>query len=186
MEKSFLQLKSHKARDAYIEAELVNGLAHQIRIIRQQRGWTQEHLAEKLGTTQGTVSRLEDPSYGRYTIRTLLALGKVFDVAFFVRYMPFSKFMQATWDTRPENFEAASYAEEVSSIQFFTETKTVAYVISRNVSSPTTGVDYTALKAVGVGESLPRYLQTKLINQTIHGLSQIIDNPRTKLMNKTT
>lgn len=129
MEKSFLALKSRKAREAYVEAELVNGLAHQIRIIRQQRGWTQKQLASLLGTTQTTISRLEDPSYGRYTIRTLLALGRVFDVAFFVRYMPFSKFMYATWDTRPENFEAVAYENEVSSIQFFTETKNGAYEI---------------------------------------------------------
>jgi len=127
MEKSFLALKSHKAREAYVEAELVNGLAHQIRIIRQQRGLTQKQLAEKLGTTQTTVSRLEDPSYGRYSMRSLLALSKVFDVALFVRYMPFSKFMPATWDTRPEHFEAIGYEDEAFKIQFFAETKRKAY-----------------------------------------------------------
>lgn len=127
MEKSFLALKNHKAREAYVEAELVNGLAHQIRIIRQQRGLTQKELAKKLGTTQTTVSRLEDPSYGRYSMRSLLALSKVFDVALFVRYMPFSKFMPATWDTRPEHFVAIGYEEEASKVQFFTETKSKAY-----------------------------------------------------------
>ncbi|MCF8149164.1 MAG: helix-turn-helix domain-containing protein [Burkholderiaceae bacterium] len=121
MEKSFLALKSPRAREAYVDAELVNGLAHQIRIIRQERGWTQRQLGEKLGTTQTTVSRLEDPSYGRYSIRSLLALGKVFDVALHVRYLPFSKFMSNTWNTNPENFKVPTYEEELASIQFYSE-----------------------------------------------------------------
>lgn len=127
MEKSFLALKNRKARDAYVEAELVNGLAHQIRIIRQQRGWSQKELAKRVGTTQTTISRLEDPSYGKYSIRTLLALGKVFDVALFVRYMQFSQFMPATWDTRPDHFRANAFEEEVASIQFYTHSKSHAY-----------------------------------------------------------
>jgi transcriptional regulator with XRE-family HTH domain len=123
MEKSFLSLKRPGAKEAYVEAELVNGLAHQIRILREQRGWTQKELAKRVNTSQNTISRLEDPSYGRYTIRTLLSLSKAFDVALFVRYLPFSKFMEATWDTRHERFEAASYEEELPSVQFFTENK---------------------------------------------------------------
>ena len=148
MEKSFLALKNHKAREAYVEAELVNGLAHQIRIIRQQRGWTQKQLASKLGTTPSTISRLEDPSYGRYTIQTLLALGRVFDVAFFVRYMPFSKFMPATWDTRPENFKAATYEDEASSVQFFTETKSRSFF--KPVIVDTVTVNYTKQSPLGI------------------------------------
>lgn len=128
MEKSFLALRNVRAREACVHSELTNGLAHQIRIIRQQRGWTQKQLAEKLGTTQTTVSRLEDPSYGRYSVRSLLALGNIFDVALFVRYLPFSEFLPATWDTAPENFEAVAYEEEVNFVQFFDETLAGNYV----------------------------------------------------------
>lgn len=128
MEKSFLALRNARAREANVHSELTNGLAHQIRIIRQQRGWTQKQLAEKLGTTQTTVSRLEDPSYGRYSVRSLLALGNIFDVALFVRYLPFSKFLPATWDTTPENFEAVAYEDEVDFVQFFDESLTGNYV----------------------------------------------------------
>jgi transcriptional regulator with XRE-family HTH domain len=155
MEKSFLALKDPKAREAYVHAELVNGLAHQIRILRQQRGWTQKQLAGELGTTQTTVSRLEDPSYGRYSIRTLLALCRVFDIALFVRFMPFSKFIPATWDTRPENFQAKTYEEEVSSVQFFTESKSDTY-LTKTVSDSAIGItDYAAKK---VPDPLPTHL----------------------------
>lgn len=165
MEKSFLALKSRKAREAYVEAELINGLAHQIRILRQQRGWTQSQLAAMLGTTQTTVSRLEDPSYGRYTMRTLLALCKAFDVAFFVRFMAFSKFISATWDTRPEYFQAATYEDEASSVHFFTENRSGTYV-SKVIASPAVGVaDYAAKRVIG---EQPSYVSAQKIAEYLN------------------
>jgi transcriptional regulator with XRE-family HTH domain len=142
LEKSFLSLKHPGAKEAYVEAELVNGLAHQIRILREQRGWTQKQLAKYLDTTQNTISRLEDPSYGRYTFRTLLGLSKAFGVALFVRYLPFSKFIQETWNTSPELFEAASYDEEVASIQFFTEGETRGNMADLYERIPEHGSEY--------------------------------------------
>lgn len=139
LEKSFLSLSRPGAKEAYVEAELVNGLAHQIRVLREQRGWTQKELAKRLDTTQNTISRIEDPSYGRYTFRTLLGLGNVFGVALFVRYLPFSKFIQETWDTRPEHFEALSYDDEAPSVQFFTEDETRAEIYEQLTFKDTLG-----------------------------------------------
>lgn len=127
MENTFHDIQDAQIREAYVRAELTNGLAHQIRIIRQQRGWSQKQFADKLGTTQTTVSRLEDPSYGRYNISSLLSVSKVFDVALFVRYLPFSKFVPSVWDTSPDNFEAAAYVDEVDSFVFFDEKKDGVY-----------------------------------------------------------
>jgi transcriptional regulator with XRE-family HTH domain len=168
MEKTFLALKNRKSREAYVEAELVNGLAHQIRILRQQRGWTQTQLAAKMGTTQTTVSRLEDPSYGRYTMRTLLALCRVFDVAFFVRFMPFSKFVSATWDTRPEHFEAATYEDEATSVQFFTENRSGPYVSRVNTSSTQGVADYAAKRVIG---EQPSYMPSRKIQEYLNYFS---------------
>lgn len=128
MEKSFRSLKAADVREAFVEAHLVNGLAHQIRILREQRGWTQAELAKITKTTQTTISRFEDPSYGKYSIQTLLRLGKAFDVAFFVRYLSFSDFLQKTWDTSPSNFEASGYEEESSWIQSYTDEAQSLYV----------------------------------------------------------
>ncbi|OMG54703.1 hypothetical protein BJN45_05695 [Azonexus hydrophilus] len=148
MESTFHDIHDASVREAYVEAELVNGLAHQIRIIRQQRGWSQKDFAKKLGTTQTTVSRLEDPSYGRYSIRSLLSVSKVFDVALFVRYLPFSKFVPSVWDTSPENFEAAPYAEEISSIEFFDEREDSFYckaLIGNRGANCYTEVDFSSI-----------------------------------------
>lgn len=118
MEQTFHRLRSKRARAAYVEAELVNGISAQIRVLRQQRGWNQKELAEKIGTTQGVVSRLEDASYGRYSIKTLLDLSSIFDISLFVRFMPFSQSIPATWDTRPEKLEVESFEDEIDRIRF--------------------------------------------------------------------
>jgi transcriptional regulator with XRE-family HTH domain len=118
MEKSFRRLANKKRRRAYVHAELVNGVAHQIRVLRQQRKWTQQQLAKRLGTSQTVVSRLEDPSYGKFSVQTLLNVGSAFDVAVLVRYMPFSEFMLHTWDTSPSRFEAVAYDEDAANVGF--------------------------------------------------------------------
>lgn len=112
MAKTFFRLKSLERRRSFVDAELANGIAHQVRILRQQRGWTQAELAKRLKTTQGTVSRIEDPSYGRVSVKTLLDLSSAFDIGLFVRFMPFTKLLEATKDLSPSSFEAESYEEE--------------------------------------------------------------------------
>lgn len=118
MEKTFRRLKSKDVRAAYVEAELCNGIAAQIKRLRLDRGWSQSDLAKKIKTTQNTISRLEDPSYGRFTIKTLLALSKAFDVALLARFMPFSGFMPVVWDTSPDALTADGYDDESETVHF--------------------------------------------------------------------
>lgn len=119
--KTFRRIKNPHARKAHVEAEVLNGISHQIRILRQQRKWTQAELARRLNTSQTVVSRLEDPSYGRWNVRTLLELSNAFDVGLFVRFMPFAKFLTATADISRENLEAESYDEEEPKIGEYTD-----------------------------------------------------------------
>lgn len=130
MEPTFGRLESKRARDAFVAAELINGIASQIRVLRQQRGWSQKDLADKLGTSQGVVSRLEDPSYGRFSIKTLLDLGCIFDVSIVARFLPFSQAVPVTWDTRKEALEAEPFDEDVKRICFMSSIDT-RYIGSR-------------------------------------------------------
>lgn len=54
-------------------------LAHRIAELRESRGLTQADLARKVGTTQAGISRLENPNYRNYSLKTLekvaVALG---------------------------------------------------------------------------------------------------------------
>jgi transcriptional regulator with XRE-family HTH domain len=122
MEKSFRRLsKSKRAREAFVKAELVNGLASQIRVLRKKRGWSQAELAKRLLTTQAVISRLEDPSYGKFSVKTLLDLGNIFDVGLLVRFVPYRTLIGMTSDTSESALNVINYDEE--SAQMLPENK---------------------------------------------------------------
>ena len=83
-------LRDKDYRDLYVAEHIRQGIAFQIRMMREDRGWTQSDLGERMGMAQETISQLEDPDYGRLTLRTLKRLGSAFDVAPIVRFAPFS------------------------------------------------------------------------------------------------
>ena len=134
MEPTFCRLESKRARDAFVAAELINGIASQIRVLRQQRGWSQKDLAEKLGTSQGVVSRLEDPSYGRFSIKTLLDLGSIFDVSIIAKFLPFSQAISVTWDTSKEALEAEPFEDDAKRVCFISDVDS-RYIASRSFSA---------------------------------------------------
>jgi len=113
MEKTFLRFRSRpSARHAFAEAEAATSLAHQIRVLRSQRGWSQKDLARLLGTTQAAVSRLEDPSYGRISFKTIVQLARVFDVAPTVRFVSTVQLLRERWSVRQQDLEVPSFEDE--------------------------------------------------------------------------
>lgn len=73
------------ARQASIEEERVHAkVARQIYELRKQAGLSQRELAERIGTTQSAISRLEDADYDGHSISVLRrvagALGAKIDV----------------------------------------------------------------------------------------------------------
>ena len=70
------ELKDREFREAFEKEEVYAELAIQIARLRQSRGYTQKDLARFLGTTQQTVSRLEDP--GNNGLSVSILKGKKF------------------------------------------------------------------------------------------------------------
>lgn len=108
------KLRKKSFRDAYVKAQLTHGIAHQIRDMRGERGWSQAELASKLGLkTQSAVARMESASYGKLSINTLLKLSSVFDVALSVRFQSFSRFLIEREDLRKESLRADSFDNDI-------------------------------------------------------------------------
>ena len=72
-----------------IEEERVNAeVACEIHHLRTERGLTQRELAERIGTTQSVVARLEDADYEGHSLRMLRRIAEALDAHVTVRLVP--------------------------------------------------------------------------------------------------
>ena len=111
------RLKKKEFRDAYIFSHLTNGLAYQIRELRIKQGWTQKELSKRMGLKgQSAIARMEDPSYGKLSITTLIKLSSIFDVALTVRFQSYSKFLLEREDLSPAALSAENFESEIPKI----------------------------------------------------------------------
>lgn len=107
------RLKDKTYRDAYVDENISTGIATQIKTMRESCGWTQQELGARLGMAQETISQLEDPNYGRLTMRTLKRLASAFDVALFVRFVPFSSLVDMLVNLSQEDLAVPSFEKDV-------------------------------------------------------------------------
>jgi transcriptional regulator with XRE-family HTH domain len=110
--KLFERLQRKSFRRAYLAEHIRRGIAYQIRALRDQREWKQGRFAKLLGKPQSVVSRLEDPSYGKLTVQTLLEVANVFDVALQIRFVSYSSFLQNTRDVSTASMEVPSFDDD--------------------------------------------------------------------------
>lgn len=117
------KLQKPAYRRAYVSEHVRRGLAHQIRALREDpsREWNQGELSKRLGKPQSVVSRMEDPSYGKLTIQTLLEVAEAFDIALCVRFVSFPTFIGLTRDLtdasmRVESFEQSTFRAETPTV----------------------------------------------------------------------
>lgn len=120
------KLKNKKYRNAYAAAHTKTIVPFQIRILREQRGWSQAKLAKLAKTTQAAISRLEDPDYGNISISTLLKLSSCFDNALLVKFVPFSKLLSEYADKSADALMTKTFEEEIDIIQSWAESTPIS------------------------------------------------------------
>ena len=75
---------------AYTEDFLNASIATQIKVLREQKEWTQDELATHAGMQQARISLLENVNYSSWSINTLRKLAKAFDLTLRVTFENFS------------------------------------------------------------------------------------------------
>ena len=80
--------KSKDFRKAYEEEVLMLNVAYKIAQLRKQRHMTQRDLARMTGTTQQTISRLEDSSNAQITLHTLTRVARALKARLSVEIIP--------------------------------------------------------------------------------------------------
>mgnify|MGYP001587214973 CR=1 FL=1 len=108
----FDSLHDKEYRDLYGSEIVGSILAAQIRAIREGQEMTQAELGMRAQMAQESISKLESPDYGRYSLSTLKRLAAALDVALLVRFGTFSEMAEWVVNLKPEKLAPASYEEE--------------------------------------------------------------------------
>lgn len=105
-------IQDKEYRDALVEETISQSIAFQIRANRARRDWTQAELGRRAAKPQSEVSRLEDPDYEGYTLKTLMRLASAFDVGLAVRFVPFSAIVDDMANEKTRTFEVPAFSED--------------------------------------------------------------------------
>src|ERR1700685_4580271 len=93
--------------EGYAESFLNTWIAAQIKVLRLQRGMTQEALAAILQTSQAVISRSENVNYSAWNIGTLKKLARAFEVRLKVSFEEYG-----TLPDEVENFSEAALRKD--------------------------------------------------------------------------
>jgi transcriptional regulator with XRE-family HTH domain len=98
-------------RDALASAYNRRGMALQLRETRERRDWTQVNLGELAGMAQESISLLENPNYGKFTIRTLERLASALDVVLFYHFGTFGELADRMIHLGEPNLKVAGFED---------------------------------------------------------------------------
>ena len=74
-----IDLTNKPERHAYMVAKLRMDIAYQVRLLRLQRGWTQDQLAEQCHTEQPASAQVENWNVAFPSLNTLRRIASAFD-----------------------------------------------------------------------------------------------------------
>lgn len=93
---------------SYMDSFFNMYLAAQIKRLREQRGWSQEDLANNAGMKQERISVLEDVDYDAWTAKTLRKLARAFDVSLKISFESFDNAILDVMNLKSEKLELDS------------------------------------------------------------------------------
>ena len=112
VEKLKIGFQDSDYRHAYCDEFLNSFIATQIKILREQRGWTQETLAKFARLHQSQISEMEDASYSSWTLNTLRKLAEAFDLTLSVSFETFGKRIKDIISLERERLERSSFEDD--------------------------------------------------------------------------
>lgn len=101
-------------REAFTDEFLNIWIATQIKVLREDRDWTQQDLAEKAGMRQSRISALESAGYASWSISTLKRLATAFDVTLNVEFKSYGDRLEDFERFEAGELTAAPFAEDTA------------------------------------------------------------------------
>lgn len=106
------ELGDEEARRQYADELLDAALALQIKTLREQRGLTQNELAERASMGQSQISEMEQIDHSPGTVKTLRRIAAAFDLALVIRFESFGRFLEEVSQLDRQSLERESYADD--------------------------------------------------------------------------
>jgi transcriptional regulator with XRE-family HTH domain len=100
----------------YMDDFINSSLAAQLKVLREDRGWTQEELAERAGMKQERISVLEDVNFNAWTAKTLRKLARAFDVSLQISFQPFTKAILIVANLSRDSLKVPSREEDLKTL----------------------------------------------------------------------
>ena len=111
-EKLGKSLANEDARSVYADTVTNAFVAAQIKALRENRGFSQEQLAELIGTKQSGVSRLERADYSSWKVETLRKLARAFHVRLRIRFEGFGTLLDEIGGFDNENLLPPKFEDD--------------------------------------------------------------------------
>jgi transcriptional regulator with XRE-family HTH domain len=101
-----------KFRNAFTLEYVKNSISSQLRVLREQRKWTQADLGRATGKPRNVITRLENPNNNIPSLATMLEMAWGCETALLVKIVPFSQLLEEYEAASPKIFLAAGIADE--------------------------------------------------------------------------
>lgn len=108
------EISDKEFADGYVDEFLNMSIATQLKVLREQRGYTQQQLADLAGMKQERISVLENVNYSSWSINTLRKLAVAFDVTLRVSFETFGSRLAEMENFTRKSLQRMSRAEELA------------------------------------------------------------------------
>jgi len=104
--------KSKTTRDAFVDELINERLPLKIRALRTAQKMSQNEFAGVLGKKKQWISMLEDPNYGKFTLKTLKEVAAGLNIALYVDLVAFSDVIDRAVNFSEVDLKVATFDEE--------------------------------------------------------------------------
>jgi transcriptional regulator with XRE-family HTH domain len=111
-EELICELRDKEVREDIAADSLDGFIALQIKALRQQRDWSQEDLATRLGTRQSVISRMENSNNSSWTVSMLKRFAGAFELPLMVEFGKWSDLVDRLSNLSRQSLERPSFDDD--------------------------------------------------------------------------
>ena len=103
------ELKDPNSHQGLAEASEAWDMVIKLARIRQEKGLTQEQLAEMVGTKQQNIARIENPAYEGHSLGLLRKVARALGMVVRVQFLPFEQVIEEEFPSAKKERKPVRY-----------------------------------------------------------------------------